>query len=71
MLFGLLFSPSELWRYWLVHIVVPPTGLQTPSVPWVLSLVLSLGTLCSVLWLVASICLFICQVLLEPLRRQL
>jgi hypothetical protein len=22
--------------YWLVHIVVPPIGLQTPSSPWVL-----------------------------------
>jgi hypothetical protein len=24
--------------YWLVHIVVPPIGLQTPFAPWVLSL---------------------------------
>ena len=24
--------------YWLVHIVVPPIGLQIPSAPWVLSL---------------------------------
>ena len=32
------FSPRELWGYWLVHIVVPPIGLQTPSAPWVLSL---------------------------------
>jgi hypothetical protein len=23
---------------WLVHIAVPPMGLQTPSSPWVLSL---------------------------------
>jgi hypothetical protein len=38
------FSPRELWGYWLVHIVVPPMGLQTPSVPWVLSLDPSLGT---------------------------
>ena len=29
------FSPRELWRYWLVHNVVPPMGLQTPSTPWV------------------------------------
>jgi hypothetical protein len=29
--------------YWLVHIVVPPIGLQTPSGPWVLSLVSPLG----------------------------
>jgi hypothetical protein len=42
------FSPRELWGYWLVHIVVPPRGLQTPSAPWVLSLAPSLGTLCSV-----------------------
>jgi hypothetical protein len=24
--------------YWLVHIVVPPKGLQTPLAPWVLPL---------------------------------
>jgi hypothetical protein len=29
--------------YWLVHNVVPPIGLQTPLVPWVLSLAPSLG----------------------------
>ena len=34
--------------YWLVHIVVPPIGLQTPLAPWVLSLAHSLGTLCSI-----------------------
>ena len=44
------FSPWELWGYWLVHIVVPPSGLQTPSAPWVLSLAPSLGTLCPVQW---------------------
>ena len=33
--FNWLFSPRELWGYWLVHIVVPPTGLQAPSAPWV------------------------------------
>jgi hypothetical protein len=37
-LFGWWFSPWELWGYWLVHIVVPPMELQTPSAPWVLSL---------------------------------
>jgi hypothetical protein len=42
------FSPRELWRCWLVHIVVPPMRLQTPSAPWVLSLTPSLETLCSV-----------------------
>jgi hypothetical protein len=46
-------------------------GLQTPSTPWVLSLAPSLGTLCSVPWMDASIHLCICQALAEPLRRQL
>ena len=32
-LFGWWFSPWELWGYWLVHIVVPPMELQTPSPP--------------------------------------
>ena len=45
---GWWFSPWELWGYWLVHLVVPPMGLQTPSGPWVLSLAPSLGTLCSI-----------------------
>jgi hypothetical protein len=35
-------------RYWLVHIVDPPIGLQTPLAPWVLSLAPPLGTLCSI-----------------------
>ena len=35
-LFGWWFSPWELWRFWVVHIVVPPIGLQTPSAPRVL-----------------------------------
>jgi hypothetical protein len=34
--------------YWLVHIVVPPIGLQTLSAPWVLSLAPPLGALCSI-----------------------
>jgi hypothetical protein len=34
--------------HWLVHIVVPPIGLQTHLAPWVLSLVPSLGALCSI-----------------------
>jgi hypothetical protein len=38
-LFGFWFSPWELWGYWMVHIVVPPMGLQTPSAPWILSLI--------------------------------
>jgi hypothetical protein len=32
-LFGWWFSLRELWGYWLVHIVVPSMGLQTPSPP--------------------------------------
>jgi hypothetical protein len=31
--------------YWLVHIVVPPIGLQNPLAPWVLSLDPPLGAL--------------------------
>jgi hypothetical protein len=60
-----------LWRYWLVHIVVPPMGLQTPSAPCVLSLAPSLGTLCSVQWMAVSIHSCICQVQAEPLRKQI
>jgi hypothetical protein len=54
-----------------VHIVVPPMWLQTPSTPWVLSLALPLGTLCSVQWLTESIYHGIYQELVEPLGRQL
>jgi hypothetical protein len=39
----------EFWGYWLVHIVVPPIGFQTPSAPWVLSLAPPFGALCSIL----------------------
>jgi hypothetical protein len=38
-LFALWFNPWYLWGYKLVHILVPPMGIQTPSAPWVLSLV--------------------------------
>jgi hypothetical protein len=48
-------SPWELWRYWLVHIFVPPMGLQASSSPLVLFLSLPLGTLCSVQCLAESI----------------
>jgi hypothetical protein len=34
--------------YWLVHIVVPPIGLQFPLVTWVLSLVPPLWALWSI-----------------------
>jgi hypothetical protein len=65
------FSPRELWGYWLVHIVVPPRGMQTPSAPWVLSLAPSLGALCSTQWMIVSINFCICQALAEPINRQL
>jgi hypothetical protein len=65
------FSSKELWGYWLVHIDVPPMGLQnsfsslgTFSAP-------SLGNLCSIQWMIVSIHFCICQALAEPLRRQL
>jgi hypothetical protein len=70
-LFDWWFSSKELWGYQLVHIDVSPMGLQTPSVPWVLSLAPSLGTLCFVQWMTASIHFCIYQALAEPHRRQL
>jgi hypothetical protein len=57
--------------YWLVHIVVPPMELQTPSASWVLSLAPPLGTLCSVQWMAVIIHFYICQALAKSLRRQL
>ena len=66
-LFSWWFSPWELCGYRLVHIVVPPVRLQTPSAPSVLSLTPPLGTLCSVQWLSESTYFCICQALLEPL----
>jgi hypothetical protein len=69
-LFGWWFSCWELSGYSLVHMVVSPMELQTPSAPWVLSLAPPMGTLCSVQWLAESIHLCICQALAETLRRQ-
>ena len=63
--------PGSSGRYWLVHIVVPPVGLQAPSAPSILSLSPPLGTLCSVQWLAESIHHCISQALEEPLRRQI
>jgi hypothetical protein len=65
------FSPKDLWGYWLVHIDVPPMGLQTPSASWVLSLAPLLRTLYYVQWMAVSIHFCICQALVELLRRQL
>jgi hypothetical protein len=58
------FSSKELWGYRLVHIVVLPMGLQTPSAPWVLSLDPSLG-------MIVSIYFCICQALTKALNREL
>jgi hypothetical protein len=55
--------------YWLVHIVVPPMGLQTPSAPWILSLASSLGTLCSIQWMAVSIHFCICQALFAVFQK--
>jgi hypothetical protein len=68
-LFGWWLSPWELWGYGLVHIVVPPMGLQTLSAPWVQPPAPSLGSLCSVQWMAVSMHFWICQALAEPLRR--
>ena len=46
-------------------------GLQTPPVPWVLSLAPSLGALSSVQWMAVGIHFYICQALAEHLRGQL
>jgi len=69
-LLGWWFSLWELWGIWLVDIVVLPMGLQTSSVPSILSLT-QLGSLCSVQWLAVSIPLCLCQALADLLRRQL
>jgi hypothetical protein len=65
------FASKELWGYWLAHIVFPPMGLQTPPAPWVHSLAPSLGTLCSIQYMILSIHFCMCQALAEALRRQL
>ena len=66
-LFGWWFSPWELWRYWLVHIVVPPMELQIPSAPFSSS---SIGdpVLSSVDGFEFHFCF--CKALPEPLMRQ-
>jgi hypothetical protein len=46
-------------------------GLETPSAPLILSLVPSLGTLCSAQWLAVSTHFCIFQALAEPLRREI
>jgi hypothetical protein len=46
-------------------------GFQTPSASWVLSLAPSLGTFCSVQWMIVSIHFCICQALAKAFRKQL
>ena len=41
-------APGGGGGFWLVHIVVPPIGLQTPLAPWLLTLAPSLGTMGSI-----------------------
>jgi hypothetical protein len=53
----------------LFDIIVLPMGLQTPSVPSVLSLTPPLRSPCSVQRLAVSICICIGQALVELLRR--
>jgi hypothetical protein len=69
--FNWWFSSKELSGYWLVHIDVHPMGHQTPSAPWVLSLAPSLGTLCSVQWMIVRFQFCIFQALAKACRRQL
>jgi hypothetical protein len=57
--------------YWLVHIVVPPIGLQTPLAPWVFSLAPLLGTVCSTQYMTVSKHFCICQALAYPHTKQL
>jgi hypothetical protein len=70
-LLGGLIPGSSGGGVWLVDIVVLPMGLQTPSAPSVLSLILPLETPHTVQWLAARIELCICKDLAGPLRRQL
>jgi hypothetical protein len=64
--FDCLYCSKEFWGYWLVHINVPPMGLQTLPAPWVLSLSFSLWNLCSVIWMTVSIHFYVFQELEDP-----
>jgi hypothetical protein len=61
-------SPWALLWVQLVDIVVLHMGLQSSSVPSFLPLTPPLGSLGSVQWWAVSICIFLSQVLAEPLR---
>jgi hypothetical protein len=51
-------------------LLLPPWGCKPPQLLQFLLQLLHLGPPSSVQWLAASICLCICQILAEPLRRQ-
>jgi hypothetical protein len=59
--------PGSFGGVWLVDIVVLPMRLQTPSAPS--ALYFSIGVLCSVRWLAASIQICISKALTDRLRR--
>ena len=54
----------------LVETMVLPMGLSSPSIALVLALTLPQGSLTSVQWLTVSICIFLCQLLVDPLKEQ-
>jgi hypothetical protein len=59
-LVGWRFSPREFLGLLVSSYYCSPMGLQTPSVPWVLSLAPSPGALCSVQWMAVRIHFCIC-----------
>jgi len=65
--FGLWFSPWKLWFFGIVVLM----GLQVPSAPSIFSLIPPIGTLFSVEWFAANICICIWHTIAVPLRRQL
>jgi hypothetical protein len=52
-LFNWWFSPWELWKVWLVDVVVLPMGLQTLSAPLVLSLIFLVVSLAFNVWAIS------------------
>ena len=60
LLIHMMLETRALGGYWLVHIFVPPIGLQIPLAPWVLSLAPPLGALWSIQQLTVSIHFCVC-----------
>jgi hypothetical protein len=69
--FGWWLISWEFWAIGLVGMVVLSMGLQSPSAPSVLALILPLGIQGSVLWLAVSICICLSKMLAEPLTGQI